>query len=202
VTLRVAPAVLAQWLERYLLNAALYQVAAQSNCSVDGHQRAAAFAKFVQQHAIPGPILDIGCGPQVLPSYLAWCEVERITGLDPLPGRHPFPFWRGLGEQIPAPTSSFPNLITATSLDHVLDLGLVLAELARVTAPGGRWFNWETYCEEAPPYDPTDPQWQPADSWHVFRLGPWFRPLLDSHWLLCSEQAYGADTFECWERRA
>ncbi len=84
-----------------------------------------------------GTVLDIGCGPQPVPSYLANYPTESIAGLDPLAAPHPFVFHHGVAEFLPWDDASFDLVITATSLDHVLLLDRSIDEFRRVLKPGG-----------------------------------------------------------------
>jgi SAM-dependent methyltransferase len=88
-------------------------------------------------------MLDIGCGPR---GSLEWATgASRRVGLDPL-----VPDYRALGidghemeyvaapaEAMPFEDASFDVVTSINSLDHVDDLDVTLAEIARVLAPGG-----------------------------------------------------------------
>ncbi len=88
-------------------------------------------------------ILDIGCGPR---GSLEWAETasERV-GLDPLAGsyrklgieRHKMTYVEAFSEKIPYTDGYFDVVSSVNSLDHVDDLDKSIAEIIRVTAPGG-----------------------------------------------------------------
>ena len=112
-------------------------------------------------------ILDIGCGPR---GTLEWAEdaSERI-GLDPLAGdyrklgagEHAMTYVDGRAESIPFATGHFDVVASFNSLDHVDDLDLAIAEIARVTAAGG-WLLLLTEVGHDPTF--TEPQ---AFGWEV-----------------------------------
>ena len=87
--------------------------------------------------------LDIGCGPR---GSLEWADMaaERV-GLDPLADdyrsfgteRHAMTYVSSPAERMPFPDASFDVVATCNSLDHVDDLDATIAEIKRVSAPGG-----------------------------------------------------------------
>lgn len=89
-------------------------------------------------------LLDIGCGPC---GSLEWAEgaAERV-GLDPLAedyrklvgSRHAMTYVAAPSEAIPFPDGYFDSVSSFNSLDHVDDVDATVAEMVRVTAPGGR----------------------------------------------------------------
>ena len=93
-------------------------------------------------------ILDVGCGTGVL----AAAAMERVgpdgrvVGLDPnkpmltVASRRPEPVeWRsGTAEAIPYPDGSFDRVVSQFALMYFANRARGLAEMARVTAPGGR----------------------------------------------------------------
>ena len=88
-------------------------------------------------------ILDIGCGPR---GSLEWADMasERV-GLDPLVdeyralgiGQHKMTYVKANSENIPFPDGHFDIVTSFNSLDHVDNLDATVAEITRVTAPGG-----------------------------------------------------------------
>lgn len=91
-------------------------------------------------------VLDIGCGPR---GSLEWADMtaERV-GLDPL-----VPTYRTMGieqhrmryveapsEKIPFPDAYFDVVLSLNSFDHVDSIEQTIAEIVRVTAPGGSFF--------------------------------------------------------------
>lgn len=111
-----------------------------SSLSVGEREDVRAFARFAQ---LEGRVLDIGCGPQVLPSYADGMS-GHLVGIDPLTGEQPrdFAFVKGIAEYLPFPDGAFDRVLFATSIDHVLSPSLALAEARRVTRPGGAVVVW------------------------------------------------------------
>jgi SAM-dependent methyltransferase len=134
------------------------------------------FAGFIAPY-LSGRVLDLGCGPQAVPSYLAGYPAALISGVDPLEpfAAHPFQFHRGFAEFLPWDDGTFDAVINATSLDHCFSLDLVTSEIVRVLRPGGVLLVWEGFVKNSPPYNPSDPNLQPADQFHLFHFDePWF----------------------------
>jgi SAM-dependent methyltransferase len=159
------------------------------SCSVTGHAGAAAFRAFIAPAVFPNTtrpgfprVLDVGCGPQPLASYLEGIPPDRLWGIDPLPpvgAPHPFPFVQDYAERLPWPAGSFEVVLAATSLDHMIDPAAVVREVVRVLTPGGRFCIWCTLWPDAAPYDAADPPAALADACHAYHLGPWFLDLLE-----------------------
>jgi ubiquinone/menaquinone biosynthesis C-methylase UbiE len=89
-------------------------------------------------------VLDIGCGPR---GSLNWATMtDQRVGLDPLVEKYSE---RGIldrsemeyvdsgAEEIPFPDGHFDVVTSFNSLDHVDDIDDTIAEIKRVTAPGG-----------------------------------------------------------------
>ena len=88
-------------------------------------------------------VLDVGCGPR---GSLEWLDVaEELVGADPLAEEY-----RKLGapeqrmryvaataENLPFPDGHFDVVSAFNALDHVEDVSAAVAEITRVTAPGG-----------------------------------------------------------------
>jgi len=117
-----------------------YDIDPPSSLSVGDRDDVRAFARFAQ---LDGRVLDVGCGPQALPSYAAGMPGE-LVGIDPLAGEQPrdFAFVKGIAEYLPFADATFDRVLFATSLDHVLAPALALAEARRVTARGGAVIVW------------------------------------------------------------
>lgn len=88
-------------------------------------------------------VLDIGCGPR---GSLEWATMaEQNVGLDPLVSEYedfgidesPMEYVDSGAENIPFPDGHFDVVASFNSLDHVDDLEQSVAEIKRVTAPGG-----------------------------------------------------------------
>lgn len=86
-------------------------------------------------------VLDVGVGPQKIPSHFEGFEKSNITfvGVDPLEGEQPrdFIFFKALGEHLPFKDSIFDQVLFTTSLDHFLDPLIALLEAKRVVKDGG-----------------------------------------------------------------
>lgn len=83
----------------------------------------------------PFRLLDVGCGEM---PYLPLFErhAREVVGLDT--GGNPRAALEGTIESIPAPDASFDVVLCAQVLEHVDDPAGGIAELSRVTRPGGR----------------------------------------------------------------
>ena len=107
-------------------------------------------------------VLDVGCGTGVLAGRLA-AQGYEVTGLDPSQGMldvlradHPgVEAIRGSGDELPFGDASFDVVVTVAALHHIAEAGAVratLAEMARVTRPGGRIVVWD--------HNPRNPYWK------------------------------------------
>jgi SAM-dependent methyltransferase len=111
-----------------------YEMAPELNLS--GGELASAFGAFLQ---LQGVVLDIGCGPQAgRPKYIS--PSASYIGLDPLKGtrQREFPFLHGIAEAMPVANTSVDTVVFCSSLDHMIDYRLALAEAARVLKPDGQ----------------------------------------------------------------
>ena len=117
-----------------------YEFDPPSSLSVQDRADIKAFARFSE---LEGRVLDVGCGPQVLPSYAAGFGGE-LLGIDPLIGAQPreFGFVKGLAEYLPFPDDSFDRVLFATSIDHFLSPMRAVRDAARVLRPGGALSIW------------------------------------------------------------
>jgi len=88
-------------------------------------------------------VLDIGCGPR---GSLEWADmVKERVGLDPLAdeylklgaARHKMKYVKAPSERIPFSDGYFDIVTCLNALDHVDDLDATIAEVKRVTRPGG-----------------------------------------------------------------
>lgn len=152
------------------------------SCSTERHPQARLFHDFLQPY-LRNVVLDIGCGPQPVPSYLADWPVENIVGIDPIsaPEDHPFLFVSGIGEFLPFPDNSFGAVVSGTTLDHYYLLDLGLKEAFRVLEPGGHFVAWITEFEGAPEYDPYASAVKPYDHEHMYHIDrKWFLPMMQS----------------------
>jgi SAM-dependent methyltransferase len=176
---KVAPANFSAWHAAYEAGIAEGLRTAEGNLSHEGHIGAGHFRMFVNVHA-RGRVLDVGCGPIPLPSYLNDWPIEALAGIDPqLPFEpHPFPFAQSFAETIPWPDASFETVVIGTSLDHVYLLDQALDEIKRVLVPRGRLLIWTSIFDDTPRYLPKGPKFTPPDSYHLFHPGRnWFYDL-------------------------
>ncbi len=177
----LAPQAYAIWKPLLDVNADAYAGFPTHSCSVAGHDMAELFGCFLAP-LLHGTVLDIGCGPQPVPSYLANYPTESIAGLDPLAAPHPFVFHHGVAEFLPWDDASFDLVITATSLDHVLLLDRSIDEFRRVLKPGGRFVAWVSFVAGAPEYNPYRADVGQKDEFHLFHFDrPWFESTMQRH---------------------
>jgi len=99
---------------------ASYEHAPDENLSVGKRRDAQAYATFC--HLDGCMTLDVGCGPQRLPSYGAG-QGRRFVGIDPLPGveERDFHFVQAIAEYLPFRDGVFDRVLFDTSLDHFLN---------------------------------------------------------------------------------
>jgi SAM-dependent methyltransferase len=194
------PHAYSQWYPLLSVNDTAYTDLPTDSCSVAGHVIADHFAYFISPY-LTGRVLDIGCGPQPVPSYLAHYPVELISGIDPLTSEqpHPFDFVRGLAEHLPWRDGTFRAVIAATSLDHVLSPDLTFSEITRVLAPGGVFLTWVAFIPGGKPYDPTDPSIKPIDQFHLFHFAEgWFEEIVRKRFDIVEKVAYDCEShFYC-----
>ena len=171
------PAVFKHWYAAFQNGAACYTEARSSNCSTLGNSVARTFRDYLSLFA-KGAILDIGCGPYGDPGYLVGLPNEQLTGLEPLDviNEERFPIIRGVNEFLPWPDQSFDTVVTATSLDHVLDLRKALSESHRVLKADGLYVLWYADVEGADNILAKPPAKQKAiDKYHLFHIDEsWF----------------------------
>jgi len=110
-------------------------------------------------------VLDIGCGPR---GSLEWATgVDLRIGIDPLAEAY-----RHLGtdlhamfyvacnaEDLPFPAASFDVVCSLNSLDHVDQVGKVIHEIGRVTAPGGIFLLLTDIHEQPTVMEPSTFTW-------------------------------------------
>ena len=118
--------------------------------------------RYIRQHAPAASAIDVGAGTGVLAERLADAGVD-IVALDPFPGmleqlRRRRPGVQTVvahGEAIPYPDDSFDLAYSVAVMHHIADPGKVrrtLAEMVRVTRPGGRIVIWD--------HNPRNPYWK------------------------------------------
>ena len=158
-----------------------YEGLPATSCSTEHHVQSLLFQAFLRPY-LRGHVLDIGCGPQPVPSYLAGYPHERIVGIDPISSaeNHPFTFVSGVGEHLPFEDAAFDVAVSGTTLDHYYLLDRGLSEAARVLRPGGHFVAWITEFAGAPAYDPYAGPVPPYDAEHMYHIDrAWFLPLME-----------------------
>lgn len=165
----LAPSACLEWERLLAENARAYSGYPTDSCSVPGHPMAERFRGFLRPY-LTGSVLDIGCGPQPVPSYLVGHPTNWIAGVDPLPANHPFVFVHGTAEFLPWADATFDTVVVATSLDHLLLLDRSFGEIRRVLKPDGRFVTWVSFVPGAAPYDPYRPDSKPVDEFHLFHF--------------------------------
>jgi SAM-dependent methyltransferase len=165
------PSAFEVWQQLFEAGRLEYERAPQQNLSVQGHADAEVFRAFIAPYMY-GSILDVGCGPQALPVYLRGFQLDRVAGLDPLPGaaERRFEFRQGIAEFLPWADSQFDVVLFATSLDHVLSLEKTLEEVHRVLRPGGKCIVWAGLIPGSAPYRPDIEPVKAVDEYHLFHL--------------------------------
>lgn len=119
--------------------------------------------RFVVDHCPRGKGLDVGCGTGVLAARLAAAGFD-MTGADPSEGmleilrarRPEVAAVRAPGSALPFPDAAFDLVLSVATLHHIADPGDVrrtLAEMVRVTRPGGQVLVWD--------HNPRNPYWGP-----------------------------------------
>jgi hypothetical protein len=88
---------------------------------------------------VRGSFLDVGCDDALLSRGMLHPEV-RYVGLEPSGTPAAVPRVGGFGEFLPFRDASFDAVGFQTSLDHIFDYHLALAEARRVLRPGGRLY--------------------------------------------------------------
>lgn len=86
-----------------------------------------------------GMFLDVGCDNAYISRGMLDSGVQYV-GLEPSQGSSPEFRVSGLGEFLPFADESFDGVSFQTSLDHIFDFQLALAEAKRVLKPGGRLY--------------------------------------------------------------
>lgn len=119
-------------------------------------------ARFVLEHCPPGSALDVGCGTGALAARLADLGYEMV-GVDPSEGmlrvlaerKSRVRGVRGSGTSLEFPDDSFDLVLSVAVMHHIAapdDVRRTLAEMVRVTKPGGRVLVWD--------HNPRNPYWR------------------------------------------
>ena len=102
-----------------------------------------------------GRFLDVGCDNIYISRGMLAADVDYV-GLEPSQGPSPEFRISGLGEFLPFADASFDSVSFQTSLDHVFDYQLALAEAHRVLKPKGRlYISTLLWLEDAQIYTDT-----------------------------------------------
>jgi ArsR family transcriptional regulator len=107
-------------------------------------------AEQVLARAAPGKLLDVGCGPGfLLVKALADPRFPKVTGVDfsnsmltllraRFENGHKLHLRLADARRLPFPDASFDSAVANMTLHHLAEPWTGLAEMARVTKPGGR----------------------------------------------------------------
>jgi SAM-dependent methyltransferase len=183
---KLAPNNIDNWIAAYEAGVSEGLRTVEGNLSHDGHIGAEFFRMFINIHARER-ILDFGCGPLEMPSYLTDWPTDQLAAFDPqdCAVARRFPVAKTFGETIPWPDASFETVVIATSLDHVYLLDRALAEVKRVLVPNGRLLLWTAMLESSVPYNPYGLTITPPDKYHLFHPGKnWFYKLFETDYNL------------------
>jgi SAM-dependent methyltransferase len=175
------PRIFPIWLRLYENGARSYVEERLGSCSHREHHFALLFGAYCEIYG-HGHILDIGCGPYGIPSYLATRDPNLISGLEPLELKEEPEFLvaRGFNEFLPWEDGQFDTVVSATSLDHVLSLKVSLAEVCRVLRDGGRYIVWLASIPGAKPFDESASNFIAIDAFHLFHFDrPWIEPIFE-----------------------
>jgi SAM-dependent methyltransferase len=179
----LAPAVYPIWRKLFDNAISFYSQDIEASASVWGHKYAQLFGAYVTLFG-SGRFLDIGCGINGKPSYLASVPSHLVSGLEPLPQKIDpgFRCVQGFNEFLPWGDGAFDTVVSGTSLDHVLSLDKSLSEVVRVLAPQGRYLVWLASIPGSPAYNPADPDFAPRDQFHLFHFDrAWIEPVFQKY---------------------
>jgi len=104
------------------------------------------FLDFAAFAGFSGVVLDVGVGPQKIPTHMEYCSRDDVffVGIDPLAGEQPreFAFVQGLAEFLPFRDRLFDQVLFVTTLDHFVDPRPALKDAKRVVKKGGFISVW------------------------------------------------------------
>jgi SAM-dependent methyltransferase len=185
------------WQELFENGRREYEARPETSLSVMGNPGAQAFRQFLSIY-LDCHVLDIGCGPQAMPLYFEGYDIERLAGIDPLPGvsHRNFEFVEGFAEFLPWPDGEFDTVTVATSLDHVLCIDMVLSEIRRVLRPSGHCVVWVGFIPGSPIYDPNALNIEAIDQYHIFHFDrDWFLDLMTKYFTLEEEFPFDSGSY-------
>lgn len=174
------------WKELFENGKASYYFQREASCSHRDHWHARLFGAYVDIHAF-GRLLDIGCGPHGLPSYLSYYDPTLVSGLEPLEttGQINFECVMGFNEFLPWPDQAFHTVVSGTSLDHVISLEKSLAEVRRVLTPDGQYLVWLASVPAASAYEENSTDARAIDDFHMFHFDRgWIEPLFEKYFII------------------
>ncbi len=177
------PALYPVWRELFENGAKGYVEERLGSCSHREQKYAQLFGCYLEIYA-HGRILDIGCGPYGLPSYLATRNACMVCGLEPLPMLETaaFEVVRGINEFLPWDDAQFDTVVSGTSLDHVMSLDTSLREVNRVLKPGGKYIVWLASISGAAPFNEKSQEFKAIDRFHLFHFDRiWIEPLFERY---------------------
>jgi SAM-dependent methyltransferase len=181
---RLEPTAYPLWRECFELGKAEYRFTELNNLSTADHRIATGFEDFIEKYAY-GNLLDVGCGPQLIPSYLRKLisnGTVDIYGVEPITSSHPFPCYKGFAEFLPWAAESFDVVVCATSLDHCLSLDRTLREIYRTLKIDGVFLLWVGFVAGSVEYDPKNPLIKKIDPYHLFHFDrPWLDLILERY---------------------
>ncbi|MFN3228469.1 MAG: methyltransferase domain-containing protein [Asticcacaulis sp.] len=167
------------------VGAASYVGFPPESCSTSGVHQADQFEAFLLPYLMRSrATLDIGCGPQAIPSYLRKANIKTLHGVDLLAPyeEHPFVFAQTAGEFLPWEDESFDLIASGGAIDHYYLLDQGMREANRVLTPGGHYVLSITLFDDAPFYDPYSFTIKPYDSEHLFHVNrAWFDDFMYEH---------------------
>ena len=180
---KINPKLFPIWAQLFENGARSYVEERLGSCSHREHYHAKLFGMYLELFG-HGLILDIGCGPYGMPSYLAMRDPQQVFGLEPLPMMVDpgYTVRRGFNEFLPWEDGQFDTVVSGTSLDHVLSLDVSLSEVRRVLKPSGKYVVWLASIPGAAPFDETVESFQPIDRFHLFHFDrAWIEPVFERY---------------------